>query len=219
MSIEAIFFDFDGVIADTETVWMNCVCDYCKDREIPAEREKLFSFAGDGDVELLRYVSDCGRQKGEEILEEIKRRFERAAGEISLRPGIREYIGFAKVRRMKLALVSNSGKGYIDRWLKRLKLQESFDCVVTRTAGIPMKPAPDLYLTALSRLGSRPEKTVAFEDSVLGMQAATSAGLCAVAYPNEVTKKEIHARYPFYADLGRIPPEELLVQVVKVYGQ
>ncbi|MCI8464334.1 MAG: HAD family phosphatase [Lachnospiraceae bacterium] len=217
MKIEAIFFDFDGVIADTETVWMNCACDYCKDRGNLSDREILFSFAGDGDVELLRYLSEGGTFGQEEILTEIKGRFERASGKISIRPGIEEYLRFAREQNLKLALVSNSGQDYIDRWLERLGLQERFDCVVTRSVDIPMKPAPDLYLLALSRLGVRPEKTVAFEDSVLGMRAARAAGLRAVAYPNEVTEKEIHAQGFFCTDLGTIAPKELLTQIEKVY--
>lgn len=218
MKLEAMFFDFDGVVADTETAWMNCVCEYCEDEGIPIDREQLLSYAGDGDVKMLRYVSGCGQVEEEEILAGVKARFERFEERISLRPGVREYIRFAKRRRLRLALVSNSRKGYIDRWLERLGLRDSFDCVVTRSADVPMKPAPDLYLLALRKLALEPGRIVAFEDSVMGMQAASAAGLCAVAYPNEVTKKEIDARYPLQADLGKILPEELVTKVAGFYG-
>ena len=46
MKLEAMFFDFDGVVADTETAWMNCVCEYCEDEGIPIDREQLLSYAG-----------------------------------------------------------------------------------------------------------------------------------------------------------------------------
>ena len=71
---------------------------------------------------------------------------------------------------------------------------------------------------ALRKLALEPGRIVAFEDSVMGMQAASAAGLCAVAYPNEVTKKEIDARYPLQADLGKILPEELVTKVAGFYG-
>lgn len=213
MKIEAFFFDFDGVLVDTETVWMNCVYNCCQDSKIPVDREKLVTFAGDGDVMMMKYVLECGNIALEEIMADVRRRFGKLAKELSLRPGVEGYLRYAKRMGIKLALVSNSGRLYIDEWLKRLALDKIFDCIVTRSDGVPLKPAPDPYFKALEQMKVKPERVVVFEDSMLGMEAAVSAGLYAVAYPNTITEKAIMASSFPHADLGVIGPEEMLSEL------
>ena len=219
MSIEGLFFDFDGVIADTETCWVQTIVSYCAARGIALDRRTLYSYLGDGDVQMLRYLGMCCGAASETLLAELRPLFQQRTEQLTLRPGIRTYIEYAQKRNLRLALVSNSTAPYIDRWLKKLGLQETFSCVVTRTPELPGKPAPDLYLAALQKTGLAARHVLAVEDSMLGLRAACAAGVCAVAYPNEATREEVTKSFSFCANLGSISPQALIDQTEHFYRQ
>lgn len=209
---KAFFFDFDGVIADTETPWVQTVTDFCRRYAVPVNRRELLACLGDGDVRMLGYLAGrCGMTE-EEILWILRRDFVRRTDGLALRPGVARYIDFARRQGCKLALVSNSTRAYIDRWLGRLSLEGVFDCIVTRDCGKPMKPSPDLYREALARLGLRAEEVIAIEDSAIGLAAARAAGLWEVAFPNDATRQTEAGRYFRTIDLNQISPGELVGQ-------
>lgn len=219
MSIEGLFFDFDGVIADTETCWVQTIVSYCAAHGIALDRRTLYSYLGDGDVQMLRYLGMCCGAAPETLLAELRPLFQQKTEQLTLRPGIRAYIKYAQEQNLRLALVSNSTAPYISRWLNKLGLRDVFSCVVTRTPEVPGKPAPDLYLAALQKTGLAARNVLAVEDSMLGLRAACAAGVCAVAYPNEATREEVTKSFGFCADLGRISPQALIDQTEHFYRQ
>jgi beta-phosphoglucomutase-like phosphatase (HAD superfamily) len=84
--------------------------------------------------------------------------------------------------------VSSSSRPWVDRHLARLERIGDFDEIVTADGDASRaKPAPTLYLEALSRLGLQAHEAIALEDSPNGVRAAKAAGLYAVAVPNAVT--------------------------------
>lgn len=217
MSFEGLFFDFDGVIADTETCWVQTIASYCAARDIAFDRRTLYACLGDGDVQMLRYLGTCCNAAPEALLAELRPLFRQKTEQLTLRPGIRTYMEYAQKHALCLALVSNSTAPYIDRWLHKLGLQETFSCVVTRTPELPGKPAPDLYFAALQKTGLAAHRVLAVEDSMLGLRAASAAGVCAVAYPNEATREEVTKNFGLCADLGRISPQALMAQTEHFY--
>lgn len=219
MSIEGLFFDFDGVIADTETCWVQTIVSYCAARGIALDRRTLYSYLGDGDVQMLRYLGMCCGAAPEALLADLRPLFRQKTEQLTLRPGIRTYIKYAQEQNLRLALVSNSTAPYISRWLNKLGLRDVFSCVVTRTPEVPGKPAPDLYLAALQKTGLAARHVLAVEDSMLGLRAACAAGVCAVAYPNEATREEVTKSFGFCADLGSISPQALIDQTEHFYRQ
>lgn len=140
MSIEGLFFDFDGVIADTETCWVQTIVSYCAARGIALDRRTLYSYLGDGDVQMLRYLGMCCGAAPEALLADLRPLFRQKTEQLTLRPGIRTYIKYAQEQNLRLALVSNSTAPYISRWLNKLGLRDVFSCVVTRTPEVPGKP-------------------------------------------------------------------------------
>jgi beta-phosphoglucomutase-like phosphatase (HAD superfamily) len=74
--------------------------------------------------------------------------------------------------------------------LDRLALLDLFAVVVTREDAGRTKPAPDLYLTALSRLDVPASDALAVEDSANGVAAARAAGIRCIAFPNSVTARQ-----------------------------
>lgn len=210
MQIEAIFFDFDGVIADTETAWFNCICQFCKERNVPVSKRELMDYLGDGDIMMMRLVSQRSGLSKEEILRDLHEGFVRGTESLGLRPGIAEYLEYVHTARLKCALVSNSDSGYIEKWLVQLGIKNRFDCIITRDCGLPVKPAPDLYQAALDQLGLRMEQVLAIEDSVIGLRAALAAGLHTIAYPNACSRLDVETFGAPSIELEHISPEQLL---------
>ena len=134
-----------------------------------------------------------------------------------MRPGVQRYLEYAHSQGIALALVSNSRRPYIDRWLKRLRLTDWFDGVVTRDGTLAIKPAPDLYLKAVREMGTTPDNVIAIEDSVMGLKAALAAGLCAVAFPNQASEKLVKEFFPLCVALEHVAPQEFIRRVAAYY--
>lgn len=105
-------------------------------------------------------------------------------------PGLMEVLGDLVDAQLKLGVASNSFKVYVRTALETLGVYGSFGCVLSADDVEHTKPAPDIYLLAAERLGVQPEKCLALEDSPLGMQAALAAGMACVAIPNPHLKGE-----------------------------
>jgi HAD superfamily hydrolase (TIGR01509 family) len=186
--VEAVVFDLDGVIIDTEEVWEEVRRGYAAEygREfLPDSQTRMM---GMSTGEWSRHLSaDVGvprtpEQVAADVLDRMAARYREA---LPLIPGSVE-----AVRRMgarfTLALASSSARVLIDQVLVTAGLTDAFR-VTLSTEEVPRgKPAPDVYLEAVSRLGRTPAVCVAVEDSSNGLRAATAAGLALVAVPHGV---------------------------------
>lgn len=191
--MQALAFDFDGLILDTETpeftVWkavfqehgVEMPADYWTqvigrgaEQEIERPHQLLTRLTGDY-VETAEKHEDRRRR----ILELIDREV--------VRPGILDLIQQAKSERLPIGIASSSKHAWVDRYLERLGLTESFQTIVCADDVNRAKPFPDLYLELARKLGAEPEFTVALEDSPNGIAAAKAAGMFAVVVPNPVT--------------------------------
>jgi beta-phosphoglucomutase-like phosphatase (HAD superfamily) len=89
---------------------------------------------------------------------------------------------------MPAAVASSSSSAWVKPWLERHGLASRFATVCTRDDVKAVKPAPDLFLLASSRLKVPPRDCLVFEDSPNGLKAARAAGMWAVAVPNALTR-------------------------------
>lgn len=185
--MRALFFDFDGLICDTERAA----------RRSWAELYALLGTALPPEV----WERMAGRSNGHETAAaDLGARLRRPVtpGELAwrtarkqalsneepLRPGVAELMATAKTRGLLLAVVSSSPAGWVHGHLYRLGIVHRFRAVITGDDEPRHKPAPDLYLRALATTGLVPADAVAFEDSPSGVTAALAAGLRCVAVPN-----------------------------------
>jgi HAD superfamily hydrolase (TIGR01509 family) len=105
-----------------------------------------------------------------------------------LLPGVLALLGDAKALGLGRAVASSSSRGWVDGWLGRHGIRDLLDVVVARDDVRNVKPDPELFQLAASRLGVPPGACVAFEDSPHGMRAALAAGMRCVAVPNALTR-------------------------------
>jgi HAD superfamily hydrolase (TIGR01509 family) len=183
---DAVVFDLDGVIVDSEHVWDEVREELARERggrwHPGAQRDMM----GMSSTEWSRYMHDTIGlpEPPEEISAEVVRRLAaRSREELPLVPGAAE-----AVRRLAaafpLGLASSSNREIIDLALDLAGLAECFRATVSSEEVARGKPAPDVYLEAARRLGADPTQCVAIEDSRNGIRSAHAAGMRVIAIPN-----------------------------------
>jgi len=190
--IRALVFDFDGLILDTETPLLISWREVYEEAGLRIDERRWAATLGVSADPPEAYVAleeHLGHPVDRTGLWKRHNERERAilATQDAL-PGVREILREAQQRGLRLAVASSSDRTWVGSLLEEKGLLASFDAVVCMDDVARTKPAPDLYLEALSRLDVTPSEAVAFEDSEHGVAAAVAAGLFCVAVPNQVTQ-------------------------------
>ncbi len=189
---QALLFDFDGLILDTETpeviAWQEIYSRYGV--AFPLDLwGQIVGGNGTADFDPVAYLAEkSGRPINADLMRADKRvRDRELISYQDILPGVRDYLEAARTCGLQTAVVSSSTHAWVDGQLKRLGLFEAFDCIICREDAARPKPNPDLYLKALEVLGVDPEQAIVFEDSPNGVKAGRAAGIRTVAVPNPVT--------------------------------
>jgi HAD superfamily hydrolase (TIGR01509 family) len=185
---EAVVFDNDGLLLDTESVWTRAEQDLFARRGLdftPADKRELVgtSAAIAGSV-LERRLGEPGQAA--ELIEELNLLVvaELEHG-VEAMVGARELLEELKGRGTPIGLVSNSPLAFVLRSLELVGFEQRFDVVLSAHEVAAPKPAPDPYLEACRRLGVEPgPDVVALEDSPTGVAAARAAGLTVIGVPS-----------------------------------
>jgi HAD superfamily hydrolase (TIGR01509 family) len=184
--IEAVVFDLDGVLVDSEHVWDEARKELAAKRGGRWHDRASRDMMGMSSLEWSRYMRDeIGlREPPEEISAEVVRRLEEIyRRELPLVEGAREAVE-RLAARWPLALASSSNRELIDLVLELSGLARHFRVTVSSEEVARGKPAPDVYLEAGRRLGVLPERCAAIEDSENGIRSAEAAGMRVLAIPN-----------------------------------
>jgi HAD superfamily hydrolase (TIGR01509 family) len=183
--IEAVVFDLDGVLIDSEPVWERVR------RELVAERgghwapDAQRKLMGMSTPEWARYLSEdlgVGLPPAEVATLVIDRMAASYREHLPLLPGAVEAV-HRLAARWPLGLASSAPAVLIETVLQSSDLRPYFR-VTMSTEQVPHgKPAPDIYLAVTARLGCSPADCAAIEDSSNGLRSATAAGLRVIAVP------------------------------------
>ena len=183
---DAVVFDMDGVIVDSEQVWDEVREGYTRETGGTYTEQATRDMMGMSSVEWSRYMADELGVPGtpQEINAAIVERMLTRYGEAPpLIDGAVEAVRMA-AERWPLAIASSSNPELIEVVLRAAGLRDLF-LVAVSSQDVPHgKPAPDVYLEAARRLGVEPARCVAVEDSHNGIRSAKAAGLRVVAVPN-----------------------------------
>ncbi len=106
------------------------------------------------------------------------------SGDIELRPGIAKLLQEARAQGLRLAIATTTSRPNIDALLRATLQGQPFEVIAAGDEVAAKKPAPDVYLLALQRLGLPPENCVAIEDTLNGLRSAQGAGLPCVITPS-----------------------------------
>jgi HAD superfamily hydrolase (TIGR01509 family) len=193
MTINALIFDFDGLILDTEgpvyNSWRELLLMY--GYEMSLEDWQVCIGTAEGTASFFNTLGDRLDRPLDfeaEAPQRLQRELEMIARQPVL-PGIEAYIQRAVELNFKLAVASSSSCKWVLGHLQERGLRDHFECVLGADDVGVTKPDPTLYLTALDCLGISADQAIAFEDSPNGVLAAKRAGLYCVAVPNPITRQ------------------------------
>jgi HAD superfamily hydrolase (TIGR01509 family) len=191
--LEALVFDFDGLILDTETPQFHTVAAAFAEHGVELDRAAWQDIIGTaGHPHWSEMLAEAMGDRAEDVdFESVRQaRLEEYHGLLEdLEPldGVTELLDAAFERGLGLAVASSSPLYWVDGHLTRLGLRDRFASLHTRDHVDRTKPAPDLFQRAVQALGADPGRAVALEDSPHGVTAAKAAGMAVVACPNEIT--------------------------------
>jgi HAD superfamily hydrolase (TIGR01509 family) len=184
--IEAVVFDLDGLLLDSEQVWDDAREQLAKERGGRWHDQAQKDMMGMSSTEWSRYMHDrIGLpEPPEEINREVVERLAAIYREhLPAIPGAREAVE-RLAARWPLGLASSSNRELIDLALELLGVKHLFAATVSSEEVARGKPAPDVYLEVARRLGVDPTHAAAVEDSNNGILAAKAAGMRVLAIPN-----------------------------------
>lgn len=187
MAFEAIVFDNDGLLLDTEEAWTRAETTLFARHGETFTAEHKRSLIGTSRVEASAKLEVMlglpGR--GEQLMDELHElvMVEVDAG-VPPRPGALELLAAIRTAAVPVGLASNSSRVFVEQVLSVAGLLDGhFDVIVSADDVAAPKPAPDLYLAACAALGAAPERAAALEDSPPGVASARAAGLFVIAVP------------------------------------
>jgi HAD superfamily hydrolase (TIGR01509 family) len=204
MDIEAVIFDCDGVLVDTEYLkflaWQKALNEF----QIDLVKEEYKAVAGHTSKRILELLQEMKKTSIPEEAIFLRRSEYQKLQFQGVKP-IQENIDFARRLRenkdqldIKIGLASSASKNEIMINLKQIGMENFFDLIISGKDDLANysdeegtnKPKPYIYQEAAKRLAVRPEKCLVFEDTEAGIEAAAAAGMIAIAIPNWMTKEQ-----------------------------
>lgn len=187
--VEAVIFDMDGVIIDSEPFWRQAEMKVFKSMGIEMTEKMCMQMKGikiDDVVKHWHQIFQWETPSNKEVEEQIINSFihlVKTKGQPM--SGLSELIKYIKAKGLKIGLATSSTVAIMNATLDKLNLHSSFDVKHSAEHEKNGKPAPDVYLSVAKQLGIEPQNCIAIEDSHTGLRAANSAGMYTVAIPEE----------------------------------
>ena len=185
---DAVVFDMDGVIFDSERCVIECWKVVAEEYHIPDIETSCYACMGltreATKQEMLRrygqdFPYDDYKKKMSAVFDE---RY--GEGRLPVKPGTRELLGALREAGKKIALASSTRLKVVQKELAAAGLLDYFDILVCGDMVEKSKPAPDIFLKACELLHVSPEKSVAIEDSYNGIRSASAAHLITIMVPD-----------------------------------
>lgn len=188
----AVIFDLDGLLVDSEPVQKESFNVVLSRYGVRLEEDDFRPLVGHSTRENFEYLKKrFGICDDVDTLLALKAEaYEGLLWKIKAMPGALELVEKLYGLAVPMAVASSSSKDIVLRSLAQAGFDNKFDVVVGGDEVAMTKPAPDVYLRAVSLLKIPPKRCVALEDSRAGVRAARSSGLRCIAVPNKYTSEE-----------------------------
>ncbi|HHY01290.1 MAG TPA: HAD family hydrolase [Paracoccus sp.] len=229
MTLRAIIFDVDGTLAETEELHRRAFNDCFAAQGLgwhwDQDRYRELLRVTGGKERIARDLADRGIDPAAHDIPALHRaktaRYTAlmAGGKIALRPGIAALIASARAGGLRLAIATTTSRPNIDALVRATMgrdAAEVFDVIAAGDEVAAKKPAPDVYLLALERLGIPASDAVALEDSLNGLLSARAAGLRCVVSPATYTLGDAFPDdCPIVEDFTHVSTPEALKTLLK----
>jgi HAD superfamily hydrolase (TIGR01509 family) len=189
--LRGVIFDMDGVVVDSEPLSLATIAELIRERGGHADPALLAELAG---VSLSEALSAAAASSGRALdAAELHRSYQerylaRLRSAAAPTPGLAGLVAALLERGVPMGLASSSDLAEIDVVIRALGLGPALAAVASAEEVDRPKPAPDVYLLAIERLGAGPAGVVAIEDSATGVASAATAGLACVGVRTALTR-------------------------------
>lgn len=184
----AVVFDMDGVIFDSERAVMQCWKEVASRHNIPDIEKAILACTGTTmvrtrEIMLNLYGADFPYDEyARESSAIFHSRYD--GGRLPMKPGVKELLTFLKERGKKIALASSTRQQVVTDELRDAGIIEYFDRIICGDMVSRSKPAPDIFLKACEELNVSPSDSYTIEDSYNGIRAAHAGGLHPIMVPD-----------------------------------
>ena len=206
-TLEAVLFDMDGVIIDSEPLWSKAEQQLLARRNLRSSSQLKTVMMGLDSSEAVGFlikhydlkesVSDLVAERNQ-LVADLFRQF--------LRPmqHALQLVRSVQAAQIKTGLVTSSPQDLVDLALSRLNITELFDLILSGDQVARGKPAPDIYLTAAEALGVSHENCLVIEDAPHGVAAAKAAGMCCLAISTGASEPKLGAADRVVRDFAEV---------------
>ena len=192
--MKAFIFDMDGVIFDSERLYIDCCIEVAEKLGMDQIVETCHRCIG-VTTEVTRAILletyrdiDLVDRFREQSVALVRSKID--SGLLELKPGVRELLDFLREKRCHIAIASSSRTDIVEKELADAGLIRYFSAVVGGDRAQRSKPNPDIFLKAAELLGEKTENCVVIEDSFNGIRAAKAAGMTAIMVPDQLVPDE-----------------------------
>lgn len=192
--LEAVIFDLDGVMIDTDYIQSQAFEKVLADHGIKPKKNEhgTVHISGASTPETWELLKkEYGFDADTEYLTRKKRRIvmDILAGELTPLPGLLELLEDLSSYDIKVAIATSAQRERLELVVDKLGIKEYIYTSVSADDIKRGKPSPDTYIEAAKRLGIKPENCIVFEDAEVGVEAAKTAGMKVIAVPHRHTRK------------------------------
>jgi HAD superfamily hydrolase (TIGR01509 family) len=194
-NIQAIIFDMDGVIIDSEPSHLQAELQTCKDFGIDIPTSEWEGFKGRRAIEIFTFINDNyanGAHNPEELIAHKTRLVcALVRNQVKAIDGSMEFIKFISKKYKKIALATSTNHIVQATVFDKFGLHPYFSAIVTGTDVKHGKPHPEPYLLAAGKLEVQPSQAIVVEDSISGIKSAKSAGCQVLAITTSHLKEDL----------------------------
>ncbi|MET0273242.1 MAG: HAD family phosphatase [Phenylobacterium sp.] len=195
--VKAVVFDMDGLLVDTETVYLEAMIGHAADigADIPtAVFHSMIGTAWAGSSQILKTHLGHGFDTDAFRDGSVARFYELAQAEVALKAGVLEVLDHLDAMALPRAIATSSRRHEVEHHIGGHGLLDRFHAVVASGDYARAKPHPDPFLKAAEALGIAPEDCLALEDSHNGVRAAAAAGMMTIMVPDLLdATEEMHS--------------------------
>ncbi|MDD6483129.1 MAG: HAD family phosphatase [Clostridiales bacterium] len=186
--IRLAVFDMDGLIFDTERLFMDELAEVMRSEGYELTLESYLEILGLNNEAVKRkmlafYGEDYPFEEMNEKVRAALDKLARSEG-LPVKPGIRELLEFLNKNGVSCAVASSTQSAFVRDYIKQSSLDEFFDVIIGGDMVERSKPEPDIFLEAARRIGVSPNDAVVLEDSENGIRAGAAAGMKVICIPD-----------------------------------
>lgn len=207
----AVIFDVDGLLLNTEFIWLDCWMQTGKDHDIPEFGPLFYKAVGTAgkDIEdmLDRELPHVQEAERRELMTDVRKYGNKVVDhQLALMAGAIDLLDYLEEKGYRKAVATTTKRDLTDLRLKKMGVFDRFEYILCGDEVVKRKPDPEIYQKVLAALDIQPQDALVLEDTCYGVEAASRAGCDVIMVPsiNPPTDAEIRRAFAIVRDLHEV---------------